>query len=411
MQAPHHSALIVDDDPAHLRLAELLLEELGIATIFKATSANEALSIASQQRPELLLCDLKMPGMDGVAMLRELSEMSSPPSVLIVSGIDPTLLHTIEEVGRLNGLSMLGAVGKPLTMATLVASLATPAPNARNPATAALAAPANALPDSVLLEGLQRGWYLPHFEAKIDRRTACISGVEILARLRHPRRGMIQPTAFISRLEALGKIDELTWQIADQGLAFVSQCKRAGLLLTASLNISPSLLRDDALLSHLQALTEKHALKPDQIILEITESVAIDINIRSLERLARMRLMGFGLSIDDFGTGYASLAQLSRVPFTEMKLDRSFSVAALTDPKTRAVVVSSIELAQRMGMKTCAEGVEDKDIFQLLYDLGVDTYQGYYFHQPMAAEIFEPWAQHWNSTASMQNLYLGHTAV
>ncbi len=214
-------------------------------------------------------------------------------------------------------------------------------------------------------------------------------------------------TVIFERLEKMGRIDEMTWQIAQKSLDWGGRWSREGWPLILSINLSPLMLNDDHAIDTLTEMVRTAQLSPSQVIFELTESAAIDARGPILERLTRLRLRGFGLSIDDFGTGYSSLSQLSSVPFTELKIDRAFSFGATTDFKAKAVAESSIELARKMQMKSCSEGVENQGVFQMMHDLGSDTFQGYLFHKPQPAEAFREWVREWNSRTSLRELYMG----
>jgi EAL domain-containing protein (putative c-di-GMP-specific phosphodiesterase class I) len=124
--------------------------------------------------------------------------------------------------------------------------------------------------------------------------------------------------------------------------------------------------------------------EPAQVILEVTETAATTELGRSLETLSRLRVRGFGLSIDDYGTGYASPAQLTRIPFTEIKVDQSFVQAALSDPAARAILESTLELAAKFDVAAVAEGVESFEHWDLLRRMGYTMVQGYYTGPPVA---------------------------
>ncbi|MDO9451523.1 MAG: EAL domain-containing protein [Stagnimonas sp.] len=227
-----------------------------------------------------------------------------------------------------------------------------------------------------------------------------IEGYEILSRLVPLTGKSALPEQFISRLESLNRIAEMTWQVAEPGFALARAFHQAGRPFSISLNISAQMLDDDALLERLSEKVAAHGLDPRQITLEITESAAVDSRPGVLERLVHLRLRGFGLAIDDFGTGFSSLAQLSKLPFTEMKIDRLFTSSVVSNPKARAVVESSIHLARRLGMKTCAEGVDSEAVYRLMRELGADSFQGYHFHRPLPAREFTRWVQDWTITSA-----------
>src|SRR5690606_36362084 len=133
-------------------------------------------------------------------------------------------------------------------------------------------------------------------------------------------------------------------------------------------------------------ILREHGLNPEQVVLEITESSVMSDTARGLGMLARLRLKGFGLSVDDIGTGYSSLAQLSQIPFTELKIDRGFVSGAPAQPRKRAMIETSLDLARKLGLDVVAEGVETEEEWQLLAQLGCDIAQGYLISPPVPGE-------------------------
>jgi len=142
---------------------------------------------------------------------------------------------------------------------------------------------------------------------------------------------------------------------------------------------------------------KEHGVKPDDIIIEVTESQLVQDIKSTMETLTRLRLNNIGVSIDDFGTGYATMEQLKRIPFTELKVDRMFVSDATNDSTARAIVESTIELAKKLQLQTVAEGVETKEDWTLVEELGCDFAQGYYIDLPMSANKFEAWFINWQA--------------
>jgi EAL domain-containing protein (putative c-di-GMP-specific phosphodiesterase class I) len=161
--------------------------------------------------------------------------------------------------------------------------------------------------------------------------------------------------------------------------------------MTVSVNVSATSLADPSYADAVTQIVSGHGLEPSAMILELTETEAI-LNIASaLENMTRLRLRGFGLAIDDYGVGYSSMQALSRMPFTEIKIDRSFVSAAATDPKYRLMVEHTIAVAHQLGLKTIAEGVETRTECHLLASLGCDRIQGFAVSKPLEGAEFLRW--------------------
>jgi EAL domain-containing protein (putative c-di-GMP-specific phosphodiesterase class I) len=135
------------------------------------------------------------------------------------------------------------------------------------------------------------------------------------------------------------------------------------------------------------------------VVLELTETRLMTDAIKCLETLTRLRLKGFELSIDDFGTGHSSLAQLQRIPFTELKVDRAFVHGASRDEVARSILDSSLSLARRLGLRTVAEGAETQEDWDLVAALGVDLVQGYFVSRPLPGDRVPAWFEAWNNRA------------
>jgi len=159
-------------------------------------------------------------------------------------------------------------------------------------------------------------------------------------------------------------------------------------------------LSDVGIADRLHDLVKESDCEPKQIILEVTETeVMVDV-AKVLNVLARLRLKGFGLSIDDFGTGYSSLQQLSNVPFTELKIDQSFVKDSPIQPRHRAIIEASLDLARKLKLKTVAEGVETRAEWDLLKSLGCQQAQGYFIARPMPGHQVLDWIQMWQAPES-----------
>ncbi len=173
------------------------------------------------------------------------------------------------------------------------------------------------------------------------------------------------------------------------------QWSKRGSPYTVSVNLSLKSLDDPKLADRITETVRRQGVDPSFIILEVTETAAMTDVARCLENLARLRMKGFGLSIDDYGTGYSSMQQLARVPYTELKIDQSFVLGAASQPRLRVMLESSMELANRLGLTVVAEGVETRQDWDLLKQLGCHKAQGYFIAKPLPADKFLDWVDEW----------------
>jgi EAL domain-containing protein (putative c-di-GMP-specific phosphodiesterase class I) len=161
--------------------------------------------------------------------------------------------------------------------------------------------------------------------------------------------------------------------------------------ISLSVNLSARSCLDKQLVDRITACCDRYHVPPSRLIFELTETSAMESPAAALDILTRLRLKGFQLSIDDFGTGHSSMLQLVRMPFTEMKVDKSFVMSATRSDESKAVVKSIVDLGRSMGLKSAAEGVEDARTLTLLQQIGCDFAQGYWIGRPMESDAVPAW--------------------
>lgn len=228
------------------------------------------------------------------------------------------------------------------------------------------------------------------FQPIVSSNGQCCHALEVLARWHEPSLGWVSPATFIPMAENLGLIRELGDQIWLASLDACQRLKEQGLQLKVAINISKRQLFQHGFTETKLADLASRGLSPDDVILEVTESVALLDVENAGDRLVELKQAGFHLAIDDFGTGYASLSQLHEMPVDELKIDGSF-VRRIGDPKGHSMIQAIVSLARSLGMQTIAEGVEDAATAESLEQLGVDSLQGFHFAWPMPWAEFERW--------------------
>ncbi|WP_285685394.1 bifunctional diguanylate cyclase/phosphodiesterase [Actinoplanes sp. NBRC 103695] len=220
----------------------------------------------------------------------------------------------------------------------------------------------------------------------VDLETGAPTGVEALTRWKHPRRGQLPPGEFIPMIERSELLGEFTRYILDRSLASAAGWARAGFDLPVSVNISARSLLDPTLPAQVAEVLRRHHMPASQLVLEITESVAVSDQEIVDEVLAGLRETGVQLSVDDFGTGYSSLTFLTRVCVDELKVDRSFVDGMIDSPAAEAAVRGAVELGGRLNARVVAEGVETAEQRVALIELGCTVAQGYHFCKPLPAD-------------------------
>ena len=365
--------LIIDDEPGFATAARKIGENLGFEVLV-ADNADVFLRAAREWRPQAILMDLKMPGTDGIELLRALAADQCRAQVALMSGSDQKTLETAMQLGRDRGLNMAGLLPKPLRFQGLrdLFNQLRHIPKALLSIDVIDAIAS----DQLFLE------YQPKFDLHLDR----ITGVEALLRWRHPDRGIVPPLDFIAIAEESDIIGRVTEWVVGTAARQVATWKANNLDLDVAVNISAADVRDLGLPDRLEALCRQAGLDPSGVTLELTETGAMREPVQMMDVLTRLRLKGFRLSIDDFGTGYSSLVQLQRLPFSEIKIDASFVRQMTANKGSRVIVEIIIDLARKLGLRSVAEGIEDGATLQALRELGCDVAQGFYLGRPVVAD-------------------------
>jgi EAL domain-containing protein (putative c-di-GMP-specific phosphodiesterase class I)/FixJ family two-component response regulator len=380
--------LVVEDHPFQRQALVQLLKLLGAKKVLEADNGRPALDIIRHQTEaenpiDLVICDIDMPDMDGLEFLRHIGQSHPKTTVAICSGKELPLLNAAHLMAREYGVHLLGVIQKPYTreaIGSLIERLhltkVIPKPKPVSSTDAAFSI-------GEILHGLNSAQFEPYFQPKLSLHTGAIVGVEALARWHHPERGLIGPMLFIDPLEQHKKIDDLTFEMLSKSAQAAKRWQQQGIHLMVSVNLSLVSLTDFSLADKLTQLVFDAGIEPQNMILEITETMAMTEVAPALENLARLRLRGFGLSVDDYGTGFSSLRQLTRAPFTELKIDKSFVTDCANVKSLAAIVKSSIDMAHKLGIESVAEGVESQAVLDKLRVLECDIAQGYFIAQPM----------------------------
>src|ERR1700722_15097358 len=224
-----------------------------------------------------------------------------------------------------------------------------------------------------LRRGIESGEIVPYYQPLTELRTGQLIGFEVLARWKHPLRGMVPPDEFIRMAEDAGCIGQLMEQILVQAFRTMQRLPE---YLRLSINVSAIQLRDRSLRRQVSLAAEEAGFSLERLTVEITESALVG-NIENARSITEeLKALGVRIAIDDFGTGYSSLRHLHALPFDEIKVDRSFVQTMLLRRESRKIVAAIIGLGQSLGLTTVAEGVEDQAQADMLLWLGCDLAQG-----------------------------------
>jgi EAL domain-containing protein (putative c-di-GMP-specific phosphodiesterase class I)/ActR/RegA family two-component response regulator len=393
-----HSVLVIDDDALQREILTRILARAGQASVLTAANGNEALDIMADYGAHigLVICDLQMPGMDGMELLRHIGESVHKPAVIISSSTESRIVSSVEFMVKAVGLNVLGSVAKPVSCEAMNRLLDR---YMRAPAIAPLANRVVLRPGDVD-RGFEAGEFEPYFQPKVSLVTGKLIGVEALSRWIHPEHGALRPADFLPLIESQNKLTQLTRSVIAATIRHAAEWRKSGNALSFSVNLSLSAIDNVSICEETLSLLKAHDIKPRDLTFEIVETAAMNDVGRTLEIMNRLRLNGFGLSIDDFGTGYSSFEQLSRIPFTELKVDRSFVHGVAQAPRLAALVRSCIDLAARLNLNVVAEGVESEDDWEFLVNAGTNEAQGYFISTPMPGARLLSWADRWISPST-----------
>ena len=237
-----------------------------------------------------------------------------------------------------------------------------------------------------LRRAAENGELVVHYQPTLDLDHGRITHVEALARWLHPREGFIQPDEFIPLAEHSGSIRLITdWMLR----TVIRQCREwgdQGHAISVAINISAIDLASGNLPATISRYLEQHAVSPQRLVLEITESAVMRDAALALDMLRKLKACGLRLAIDDFGTGYSSLSHLKRMPVDEIKIDKSFVMGMADDNDDAVIVRSTIELGHNMGLSVVAEGVDNPRALRMLEDYHCDMAQGFLISRPVAVE-------------------------
>ncbi|PYD75753.1 hypothetical protein CFR71_07605 [Novacetimonas pomaceti] len=245
---------------------------------------------------------------------------------------------------------------------------------------------------SALRESLAKGLLNLHYQPQVEAKTGALYGVEALSRWHHPHLGNIFPSRFIAVAEDTGQIEAIGAWCLEEACRQIVKWDRDGIVVPAvSVNLSAGHFRKRQLPEMISNLLTQFGIAPTRLTVEITESVMMDEIKDTMDVLHAIRALNVGLSMDDFGTGYSSLSRLTRLPLTEIKIDRSFIMNLEHDANAQAVTTAVIGIGNRLGMTVITEGVETEAQYELLESLHCDVMQGYLFAKPMAPKDLETW--------------------
>lgn len=386
--------LVLDDELTVGRVIGRIAKLSGFESRHSLTP-EEFFSELSSWQPTHVTIDLVMPDMDGVEVIERLAELDSQVKVIVTSGVGSRVLDAAARSAEAHGLEFVGVLPKPFKPDDLRSLLFSTSSKVRGKAKRN-----DQEFTEITAEDIDRGLKEEQFslcyQPKVDCVSEKVAGFEVLSRWIHPEYGFISPEYFIVKAEEFDFIDRLTFQVIEKSLRWFSrEFPQIESDLCLSINLSGKSLAESSLVDVLPEYCENYGLSRERLILELTETAAMADPVRSADILTRLRVKDFQLSLDDFGTGFSSMLQLVKLPFSEIKIDKSFVFGAMKSSESKTVIEVTLDLAERLGLRTTAEGVEDKETFDYLMERGCDLAQGYYFAKPLPADEAADWVRNY----------------
>jgi EAL domain-containing protein (putative c-di-GMP-specific phosphodiesterase class I)/ActR/RegA family two-component response regulator len=383
-------AIIVDDEPAIRNIVGTIAQEAGFDTLM-AESGSALLNILGEghadekapHHPAVILLDLQMPGTDGVQVMTALASRALSSRIVLLSGTDMRVIELARENARQRGLTVAAVVQKPFRRTELLEILDR------------IAAENETFSAKTLASCLETGAVTLHYQPKISLANNDVTAVEALLRCKDSAGRMVPPENVVAIAEQAGMIDSLSEYIFRQAVHQRRLWSEAGFKLGIAVNFSARCSFDANLPDILAGICASEGTPTDAITLELTEGAVMNDRVLAAETLLRLRLKGFKLSIDDFGVGYSSLVRLKQLPFTEVKVDKSFVTGLHQSRDSAAIVRAIVQLAHALDMQTVAEGIEDAEALDFIASLGCDAAQGYYIARPMPAADFSEFSLTW----------------
>jgi EAL domain-containing protein (putative c-di-GMP-specific phosphodiesterase class I)/ActR/RegA family two-component response regulator len=375
-------ALVVDDDAGLRKFGAAMSEEAGFRAESAATGA-EALAAIETLHPAVVLLDLQMPDKDGIHVMQIMASAKSDAKLILLSGIDGRTLTVSTEIARQRGLSVVASLQKPVPAEKLRQILHR------------LSIEFSSFDVHRLRESLEGDLIRLHYQPKVTLSSRTIAGVEALLRCHDAGGNPVSPEAVIAVAEQSGAIDELTHKVFALAIAQRRAWSEQGVELDMAVNLCARGAIEADLSDRLADLCAANQVPPQALTIELTENTVTSDSLLAMETLVRLRLRGFALSIDDFGTGYSSLVRLQQLPFSELKIDKSFVITAQKSPQNEVIIRTLAQLANNLQMKCVIEGVEDEATLEFAASQGCNFAQGYFIAPALPPDEVPRFAKEW----------------
>ncbi len=388
--------LTIDDQPIILRTLKVVLGGLGITSVDEVTTVDIAEERLTGGPPyDLVICDLNLPGRDGIEFLRDKRAALASTAVILLSGEDERILQSVSAMGRAAGLNLLASLTKPATAAKIsdaLMRLEDVVPSRRKVEREVLPSP------SQLSEMFSGAMLAMHYQPIVRLEDRALMGVEALLRGEHPELGDVRPQSIVQSADLQERAGEVTRFVLETAIADAGHMYADGMRINTCINLDGAALRQQ-LPDIVSDLAQRNGVPMASLTLEIAErAVHVDF-VNALDVATRLRLKRCALSLDQFGSGSSSLAQLQDLPFTGLKIDRSIVTGCAARSAARSMIAACVGVARGFGMQTVAVGIEGAEDWEAVKKLGVDFAQGFHVADAMPASQIGDWAARWLARA------------
>ncbi len=371
---------IIDSHPLQREEFNEKLHYLGYQNIIGYSNASDALSYISKNKVNVIFCNLQMEDEDGIEMMFSLNDINYKGYVVLLSDMDSAIISSILLMCQNFSFKVIGNISKSSNKESIAKILSIREPEKELHTDNNTSIP---ITEQQFLIDLVAGRIKNYYQPQIDIKEGKLVGVEALARWLHSSNGILLPNIFLPMVEKCDLHYELFQTVLINALKDIKQGK---LPYKVSINADYRSLEQPGFASDLIERCKEYEISPEVFTIEITERDTYKNITTVLKNLAKLRVNSVNVSIDDFGTGHSSLQKLLLLPFSEIKIDRSFISHLVNKSKEGHIVSSICELAKSLNLRVVAEGVEDNATLSLLKEYNIDLCQGFFIDKPMPIE-------------------------
>ncbi|MGB0937527.1 MAG: EAL domain-containing response regulator [Colwellia sp.] len=385
------NVLVLDDSKPILKFVDTILtQNFHIKNIQCVSSSDEGFGLLAEPNEfNLIFLDLNMPKIDGIQLLDRLNDMKYRGYIVIMSGVSTQVITSVEVLAEKYGLNYLGTLIKPLHESDfdlLMGKICKSQVKKMDEAP---------LKDYEIIRAIESDDIEVLYQPQVDLSTRTFIGVEALCRINHPRTGLVCPNRFIDKAEKSDLITHISLAVIKKSFQDWQVWDKLGLNLKMSINLSPAVLQDPDFVDIIVDLLADTGKQPENLCIEITENAIATNDTQELMNLNRLSMRGIELALDDFGQNNSTIERLQKLPLTYLKLDKSYFIEHKNSLNQLSLINTSVALANKLHLKTIAEGLEDVSAMSLATELGCDMGQGYYIAKPMFASKIPKWSKRW----------------